>query len=378
MDSNSGAISNDDAEWWGGEERPDNIIARFTQNLEPSEIVELVVGGNMVERESEEPELEPELEWWSSGTILGGTILGGKSKAKDGGNSQGSETGGDSIGAITEFIQNPSECAFDKEQSGVCSPDHVIEAMRGLIKAKSGNAGAIDGAGPSGTAAEAIVAKAKDITGCKSEACVIESKEFNMFANINHDQVLEEFFKPKGPDTRFGLLSNFNIDHVLAQLNKKYPDFLHIPFQMRDFEAEKTELAKTDLAKEFAGGIRCFGVVMNTDWSSGRGIHWYCLYGEKTGDRITLDYFNSSGRPPLPETQTWLHKNKHMLESKTQTPVDIRYTNGVRFQDDEHSCGVYCLMYILFRLDGVGHRSLNPRNFGDPIMHKARKALFRP
>jgi Ulp1 family protease len=146
---------------------------------------------------------------------------------------------------------------------------------------------------------------------------------------------------------------------------------------MRDFEKVGTELARVDLVKEFNNGKDCFAVVLNTDYSTGGGIHWYCLYGEKKNNKVVLEYFNSSGKPPLPETQAWLQKTKHHLENNLKIPVDILYTNGIQYQNDEHSCGVYCLMYIWMRLEGTPPDLIKPDKFHDEIMHKARKILFR-
>jgi len=213
---------------------------------------------------------------------------------------------------------------------------------------------------------------------CNSESCVLRNPEFIKFAKLNNvNNILEDFFKPHGPATHFGLLSNFNIDDVLEQLEEKFPGFLHIPFQMRDFEKIGTELATIDLAEKFRNGTKSFGVVLNTDWSSGPGIHWYCLFGEKKNGKIILEYFNSSGKEPLPETQAWLQKTKHYLQKELKIPVEVKYSTGISFQSDEHSCGVYCLMYIWLRLEGIPNNWFKADNFNDEFMHKARKALFR-
>lgn len=270
---------------------------------------------------------------------------------------------------IEKIFKVPSECAFNKEQKAVCSPRHVVDKMAHFLKEKDG----IDVKDP-----VKVVQNIKERMNCNSESCVIKSPEFINFAKLTHvDKVLDEFFKPSGPATHFGLLSNYNIDRVLDQLEERFPGFLHIPFQMRDFEKVGTELARVDLAKKYREGYKTFGVVLNTDWSDGNGIHWYCLFGEMKKDRIQIEYFNSSGKEPLPETQAWLQKTKHYLTRELKIPVDIKYSTGIRFQDDEHSCGVYCLMYIWLRLEGVSANWFRSENFNDPLMHRARRVLFR-
>jgi hypothetical protein len=272
----------------------------------------------------------------------------------------------DPLKIITK-VMSSSECAIDKG-GAVCSPKHVISDMAKMIQSNSQQVP---------TDNHAILEKAKQITECESESCVLLHHKFKKVASSSVDKILDEFFKPEGPAMNFGLLSNYNIDEFLEQLTKRHTTFLHIPFQMRDFEKTRTELATIDLTKHFKNGKKKFGVVLNTDWSHGGGIHWYCLFGEHHGSHIVLEYFNSSGRDPLVETQAWLHKTKHHIHSTLRIPTEIKYSTGVLFQNDDHSCGVYCLMYIWLRLEGVPASWFNARNFNDEFMHKARKVLFR-
>lgn len=270
---------------------------------------------------------------------------------------------------VGQIFGKPSECAFTKDQGPVCSPKNVVNKMAEFLKVN-------DTEVPSDSIK--IINTMKERMNCNSESCVLKSKEFVEFAKLTRvNNILEEFFKPEGPATHFGLLSNFNIDGVLDQLSEKFPHFLHIPFQMRDFEKVGSELARVDLAKEFKNGKQSFGVVLNTDWSDGRGIHWYCIYGEKKNGKIQLEYFNSSGKEPLPETQAWLQKTKHYLSKELKIPIEVKYTTGIQFQNDEHSCGVYCLMYLWLRLEGVSNNWFKADNFNDEFMHRARRVLFR-
>lgn len=285
---------------------------------------------------------------------------------------------------LDELFQHPSECAFDRDQAQVCSPPKVLEIMSSYVQKHGSETGGGDKSKHATGAVDqaerlAVLSKMEEMLNCNSESCILDNKDFAAYAatfSVDVKEVISKYFKPSGPATNFNLLNNYNIDEVLAQLVKKFPRFLHIPFQMRDFEKVGSELAKIDLAAEFKKNIDGFGVVLNTDWSRGNGIHWYCIYGEKKNNKITLEYFNSSGKAPLPETQAWLQKTKHKLEKELKIPVEITYSTGVQFQNDEHSCGVYCLMYIWLRLEGVQRTWFSNKTFNDDIMHRARRVLF--
>ncbi len=287
--------------------------------------------------------------------------------------SVGGKASGEAIAEkiVTTVFNKPSECSFDKDQNAVCSPKHVVHKMADFLKEKKNTTVAP-------TNPLKVINTMKEQLNCNSESCLLKKPEFIEFAKLsNIKNLLDEFFKPQGPATHFGLLSNFNIDDVLDQFEERFPGFLHIPFQMRDFEKVGSELATIDLAQKFRESKTSFGVVLNTDYSTGGGIHWYCIFGEKKNGKIILEYFNSSGREPLAETQAWLQKTKHYLAKELKIPVDIYYSTGIRFQSDEHSCGVYCLMYIWLRLEGVPSNWFKSETFNDQFMHKARKALFR-
>lgn len=311
------------------------------------------------------------------------TILGGKTTDEADGNTTSNNTtsGSSSISAIekkvSEIFNQTSECHFvngDQSHQAVCSPKPIIEKMKEFAAAK-GRHDVAKAAHP-----QHIVNGMKDLLNCNSESCVLKRKDFVEFAKItNIEDILNNFFKPEGPAVGFGLLSNFNIDDVLDQFEKRFAhrSFLHIPFQMRDFEKVGTQLATVDLAHHFKSGKKTFGVALNTDWSSGKGIHWFCLFGEHHGDKIMLEYFNSSGKEPLPEVQAWIQKTKHYLTKELKIPVQIHYFTGIEFQSDDHSCGLYVLAYIWMRLEQVPPTWFKAENFNDDMMHRVRKNMFR-
>lgn len=280
---------------------------------------------------------------------------------------------------ISDIVKNifyeKTECHFSKGNQPVCSPSHVVEKMKKFLKKNNTN---------TGNSNEQIVSNMKNYLNCDSESCIFKNREFLDFAKINNlDEFLQQIFKPVGPTKQYGLLSNFNIDDVLDQLEKTFPErkFLHIGYQMIDFQDPhiNTQLATVDLKDQFLNkGIKTFGVVLNTDKTAGHGKHWFCLFGEYYGDKIDIEYFNSSGNCPPPEVQIWLNKKKHELTKEMNIPVNIIYHQGAAYQIDTHSCGVYCLCYIWGRLSGIPARWFSNRDhFTDNMMHEARDNLFR-
>lgn len=278
---------------------------------------------------------------------------------------------------MQRVVEHPNECSFasgkDMIPNAVCSDDAHIDKMAAFIESRGHKT---DAKNPT-----VVVKDIKQLLNCQSESCIFRRKDFIDFARLNNvPAILNKFFKPEGPALNRDLLSNFNIDDVLHQFETKFASrrFKHIPFQMRDFEKVQSELATTNFA-ELAKHHDSFGCVLNTDYSHGKGIHWFCLFGERVpqSNVYRLEYFNSSGRPPLVEVQNWLSKQKQNIQRDTGLKVEVWDGNKVKFQDDDHSCGVYSLCYIWLRLEGVPPTWFKPTRFNDSAMLKARKQLFR-
>lgn len=249
--------------------------------------------------------------------------------------------------------------------------------------------------------------------------------------------------KPPGPFNSKEWFSNVNIDSILEQFEELFKDkhFLHIYFHMRDFKdfnsepEEKKNLNKIVFSEYYKKGIRCFGVVFNTDVSSGNGEHWFALFGDFSKQPFTIEHFNSSGDTPLPEICDLMCKIKHeMLKYLFDKNIDIsneyeldKKNNNDKFidkgintggnidsynnehtnncetdlnnelkcgsetpsnkikcinvtkivnQKDNHSCGSYSLFYILCRLCGISYKVFEENEIGDKLMHDFRNHLF--
>jgi hypothetical protein len=272
-----------------------------------------------------------------------------------------------------------SECSFDLGDREVCSSNDMIEAMDRFLSDIKKEVKSKD--------PETIITTMKKVTKCDTEACIYTASPFVTYIGpttaVKH---MEEVFKPVGPKTTDDLLSNYNIDGVLAQFARKYPGFLHIPFQMRDFQdlakanpKDKNNLANVDFADEYRKGMKTFGCVLNTDWSTGGGYHWYCIFGDFTTDNPTIEYYNTSGNVALKETREWLTNTCISLSKALGKHVSKVQVLNKAIQDNDVDCGVYCLHYIWSRLEGYPYQQFSDPATApnDSLMTKARLHLFR-
>ncbi len=266
-----------------------------------------------------------------------------------------------------------SECAFHVQKTdGFCAPVQIVNKLKTFVASKE-----YSNAENKHTSALDVLKAKYD---CNSETCVLSQYDVKRYVNPDDiDKALKENFKPIGPARSTEWLSNFDIDDVLAQVERKYDDknFLHIPFQMRDFEKTNSELARLDWQSKYNEGYRTFGTVINTDYSSGKGIHWFCLFGDflDSSDKFTIEYFNSSGELPLPEISEWMKRTKYSLNFPKEVK-DVIVTR-IENQSNSHACGVYSLYYIISRLDGVPWEWFKKNKVGDERMKYCRQYLFR-
>jgi hypothetical protein len=271
-----------------------------------------------------------------------------------------------------EVVKQTKECAYHiNANNGSCLDDNILSKISKFAQINK-NIKETDPAN--------IINKLKNIYNCSTEVCVLNNSEVqDLLGESVIKMQLDNRFKPEGPYNSTDWFSNNNIDNVLTQIEKKYKSkkFLHIFFQMRDFEKHNSELANVDFVKKYKEGVRCFGVVFNTDYSSGTGQHWFAVFGDFSKEPFTLEYFNSSGDDPLPEITAWLKKTKHALNKQLNKTVNDVVVTKLINQEDRHSCGSYSIFYIISRLEGVSYKYFNKNKIGDDLMHEFRKNLFR-
>ena len=276
-----------------------------------------------------------------------------------------------------ELPEKISECAFYNKNI-VCSSDNIVNKMKDFLNNS--------GISISNNNKENIVEKIKDITNCDNESCVLKNLKFSNFVgNEKIEKELEENFKPDGPALTFDLLNNINIDDVLEQFTKAYKkeNFLHIPFQMRDFAKYEDEyrrdrnLNTIDLSQKFNDGMKCFGVVINTDYSTGRGIHWFSIFGDFRKKPYTIEYFNSSGNLPIIEISIWMKNIKTKLSRELDVEINDIIVSRIAHQTGDNACGVYSLYYILSRLEKIPYEYFASNRIPDELMDTFRQVFFR-
>jgi hypothetical protein len=267
-----------------------------------------------------------------------------------------------------------NECAFNiLSSNGICTDLSVISKLKNTVANFNNKLE---------TNPQKILEILKKKYNCDSESCVITHDETRRI--LSEEEIAEQLknrFKPKGPRNTLDWLSNVDIDDVLKQIQEKYKDkhFYHIDFQMRDFKKSGSELATFNFSKQYKLGYRTFGTVINTDYSTGGGIHWFAIFGDflENNNCYTIEYFNSSGESPLDEILVWMKDSVLEWSSSFDKPIKDIIVSKIQHQKEDNACGVYSLYYIISRLDGHKYTDFRKERIPDKVMDQFRKYLFR-
>lgn len=230
--------------------------------------------------------------------------------------------------------------------------------------------------------------KLKDVIGCgntEGDTCIISKVPDSVM-------VKERIFKPEGTRNATDWLSNHNIDKVLKQYEdlsnhlKEFGKFLHLNYHMIDFMNPPTGYKYPLTGKQVYDVVlgdseqyNCFGTVLNTDVSTGKGQHWFAMFGDfRNPSDYTIEIYNCAGGQIDINLEEWGRKQAADIYSKTKIPCKfINVSLGTTHQRDTYSCGIYSIYYIIKRLEKHPYAEFSKAgSINDKMIHDFRNKIF--
>lgn len=192
------------------------------------------------------------------------------------------------------------------------------------------------------------------------------------------------FFKMDGP-VGTKLLSNTDIDSIMNQWHIHWPKFYAYNFNMLNYteynfrdgrvRAGADTLASVD-PRELFEVYNCAGCIINSDTYQGSGKHWMALFADnRDPNNATVEFFNSSGRSPMPEWCSWMNRVARALETKNGKRPELKCGNIIQ-QESMTECGPYSLFYIWARLNGTPASYFNESRIPDELVMEFRSHLY--
>lgn len=251
--------------------------------------------------------------------------------------------------------------------AGVCASAAVYDILVEATKSEPDDA------------PEAVLERSKAASGCNTEQCVITASLVRKaIGSAAASAESKKVFKLAGP-TDTSLLSNLDIDGILAQWATYFNDdnnrLFAYKFNMADYAATNGSLKTVHVRKDiYAAGFNTFACVINSDVSSGRGKHWMALFGDMRQVPFSIEFFNSSGRPPAAEFAQFMEDAAEQLRSVAT--VEVKNIVKLAHQKSRTECGVYSLYYIWARLNGIPAEYFNDHMISDVLCFEIRQHLF--
>jgi len=208
---------------------------------------------------------------------------------------------------------------------------------------------------------------------CKNndQKCWIDTKI------IKDDNITKYTLRPKGPDKKTEWLSTSDINSVMKQYEKQYPDFKFYEAVPYDFEEiPELEIYNINFNNLKKNNINKIGMVINLDTHNKSGSHWVALYSDLKENK--LYYFDSIGKNPGKRVRKF---NKKILKYMQQhcgndtALVDVRY-NKIQHQFKNSECGVYSMNFIIRLLNNESFDHIVNNITKDDKMNDCRNAYF--
>lgn len=214
----------------------------------------------------------------------------------------------------------------------------------------------------------------KSMSGtCDTEECW---KEQDFIKRMKDLEIEHHTFKKRVPEKWIRnnvWLSNFDIDYVMRQYEKIYPNYIYLGTQPSNCPVDyHCEISNFDPIKARKSGIESAGIVFNLDKLGQSGSHWVGCYIDLKNNEI--DYYDSYGDQPNKPIKLFLVRlSERFILNKEQ--VKIVY-NDKRHQFGNSECGVYSMNFILERLNGTPMKKITKSKILDRDMNYLRRMLF--
>lgn len=206
-------------------------------------------------------------------------------------------------------------------------------------------------------------------------------------------KMLNQYYKPPGPETKTKWLSTSDINHVLRQFERIYPDFAFMGTVPINFDQVIEAYGKLNLCMLQKGdGIKMddgrhiykdqvinkVGFVFNLDPSYKSGSHWVSMFLNLAVPKPYIGYFDSYGQCPPPQE---IMKLMQRIQEQGRKCLGVNITikcNTIQHQYKGTECGTYSLYFIYSSLQGKSFEEIVENIILDDDMNLYRDFFFRP
>ena len=210
---------------------------------------------------------------------------------------------------------------------------------------------------------------------CDSQLCWASRSFIKNLSRIDKEEIQKYTFRPIAPEGQFKWLNTLNIDAVMEQYEKKYPDFKFlgtVPMDFDDFPELK--IKDLDFNKLIKNKKTKLGIVFNLDEHKKPGSHWVAMFSDLLKGQIY--YFDSYGTRPEQRVRTFMDRIKEFCKTELGIISPIADHNRFRHQFENSECGVYSINFIVRMLKGKTFEEICESRVPDRKINKCRLRYF--
>lgn len=283
--------------------------------------------------------------------------------------------------SLSDVMNKDSVCAFGVDGTNGCLPKHLLDKVSKTNAVKNN---------------PRIAKKYKAFILGKSG----DMDEFNLFFDpellkeCGGSSALKEFSKWYKPiaETSEHYFSNHEENSVMLCIEFVDPKFIAIPVQTMDFYSPGYGFGDK-LVKFFEHNIEAIksktknkaGCVLNTMSTktavSGKNVigHWVAMFMDfRSSKTHTIEYYNSSGNPAVPEVMNWMEELAAKFQNETGIKTKALNVSGIKSQTSKTECGIYSLYFIMARQSGVSMKRFREKAIPDEVVTKFRSYSVLP
>lgn len=196
-------------------------------------------------------------------------------------------------------------------------------------------------------------------------------------------------FRPRMPPdwkiNRYEWLSNHDILDCLSQYADSYPFYRVVGVFPSDFAEKRFGTCLKEAAcsvKLAPDGI--YGIVLNTDLSTGPGKHWVSLLicTDRSKSQFGFAYYDSVGRPMISGVRRYIDEIIARNPDLGDAPIhDIMADSRIRHQNQDTECGMFCLIHHHVMISSYEKDRLEPMAYAkldlaDEVANMKREYMF--
>lgn len=207
------------------------------------------------------------------------------------------------------------------------------------------------------------------------EVCITHQAFMNEIVGEMRDDIKNYTFRTVGPDNPKEWLSTGDINNIMLQYEKIYPDFKFFgAVPLNCDELNFCSLYNLNFEEHVNNNINNIGIIFNLDRYGQPGSHWVALFIDLPNGKIY--YCDSNGKPPIDNIFQIIIQFEKYYKNKTGKNVVYKYNNKA-YQKDGSECGIYSCNFIIRKLAGERFDDIINNALSFQEINSCRNVYFR-